>query len=191
MAHPFLLIDGYNLMHATGLARHSYGPGDLEACRNRLLQRLKGRLSEEAVQRTTVVFDAFDAVDGSNRRQIRHGLTVLYAPPGTDADSQLERLIARHSAPRQLLVVSSDHRLHRAARRRRAVAIDSEPFWAGLEPEQTPGSHQPDRPPPERDADWWLRDFFRVQETRELEASEPGDVFDADYLSDLESELDD
>ena len=27
-----LVIDGYNLMHAAGLARATYGPGDLERC---------------------------------------------------------------------------------------------------------------------------------------------------------------
>ena len=33
MLRRYLIIDGYNLMHARGLARRTYGPGQLERCR--------------------------------------------------------------------------------------------------------------------------------------------------------------
>ncbi len=55
---PRLIIDGYNLMHAAGLALRSYGPGELEACRQRLLQLLSDRLPLTQRRRTRVVFDA-------------------------------------------------------------------------------------------------------------------------------------
>ncbi|MCA9102148.1 MAG: NYN domain-containing protein, partial [Planctomycetales bacterium] len=58
------------------------------------------------------------------------GITVHYAADYDDADELIEELIRRDSAPRQLTVVSSDHRLQRAARRRRATAIDSD-VWFG------------------------------------------------------------
>ena len=50
-----------------------------------------------------------------------------------DADLLLEQLIDEHSHPRQLTIVSSDHRLHRAAKSRRAAATDSAEFLAFLE----------------------------------------------------------
>ena len=36
MPLPYHLIDGYNLLHAAGLAREKYGPGDLERALARL-----------------------------------------------------------------------------------------------------------------------------------------------------------
>ncbi len=128
MAVPFLLIDGYNLMHAAGLARPTYGPGDLERCRLRLLQFLNGNLNRAEIVRATVVFDAFDAPSDLSRRQTHDGLKVLFALSGSDADSLIEELIASHSAPRQIVVVSGDRRLQKAARRRRAKSLESGQF---------------------------------------------------------------
>ncbi|MCH2210224.1 MAG: NYN domain-containing protein [Fuerstiella sp.] len=192
MPAPFILIDGYNLMHAIGFARRSYGPGDLEVCRNRLLQQLVLRLNSAAVDRTTVVFDAFGSDDDSGRHQKCQGVSVIYAPAGTDADSEMERLIADHSSPRQLMVVSSDHRLHRAARRRKANVIDSHDFWNSLDPESV-SLLKRDRPAETRNETAFRFDEFVDTEVIVDEAVMPADddVFDSDYLSDLESEFDD
>jgi predicted RNA-binding protein with PIN domain len=128
-----LLIDGYNLMHAAGLARASYGPGDLERCRLRLLSLLAGFLGEEGCRRTTVVFDAKSSPPDGTRQDMFKGILIEYSPTGQEADDVIESLIRRHSAPKQLLVVSSDHRLHKAARRRRAHARDSDQFLEDCE----------------------------------------------------------
>src|SRR5690349_20885382 len=45
MSAGILLIDGYNLLHAAGMAQHDYGPGDLLRCRTRLLKWLLEKLS--------------------------------------------------------------------------------------------------------------------------------------------------
>ena len=123
-----LIIDGYNLMHAAGLARDSYAPGVLERCRLRLLSLVAGLLDEQQRERTTIVFDAKDAPAGGSRQDMFQGILIEYSPPGQEADDVIELLIRQHSAPKQLLVVSSDHRLHKAARRRRAHARDSDRF---------------------------------------------------------------
>lgn len=60
------------------------------------------------------------------------GLDVVYAGANQEADDVIETLIARDSAPRRLLVVSTDRRLVRAARRRRAQSISSEAFLRHL-----------------------------------------------------------
>jgi hypothetical protein len=57
---------------------------------------------------------------------------VLFAVDYDDADALLEELIARHSAPRKLTVVSSDRRLQRAARRRKARVMDSQAWYEEL-----------------------------------------------------------
>jgi|GEM_PF-272309 len=132
MGVPFLIIDGYNLLHAAGLARLRYGPGDLERARHRLLAQLCEKLDVAEQIRGTVVFDAQNSPVDSLRESRHQELHVLFAPAGSDADSVIEELILKHSAPKQVIVVSADHRLHKAARRRGATPIDSEPFWERL-----------------------------------------------------------
>ena len=134
MAKPFFLIDGYNLMHAWGLARSRYGPGDLERLRERFLNELANQLREEQLPRTTIVFDAgpkapHDALSDQNYK----GLRLLYAVREPDADTRIEQLIVSHSAPRQVCVVSSDRRLQIAIRKRKGRFLTSDEFIAQLE----------------------------------------------------------
>ena len=185
MARPFLIIDGYNLMHAAGLARRRYGPGDLERCRNRLITGLASRLSPAAAARTKIVFDAFTAESDLKRHQAAHGLNIVFAPSGTDADSEIERRIAAHPAPRQLLIVSSDHRLHKAAKKRRARSIDSEEFWNSLGDDTELATKPAGKPEPE--ADDHPAEFLNIDVPDDRGSSD--EFFDADYLDDLESEL--
>lgn len=135
---PYLIIDGYNLMHAAGIARPRYAPGGLEACRARLHRELSARLDADVLAAAVVVYDAFDSVSDLDREQQHRGVNVLFAGQGRDADSLIERMLRQHSVPRRVIVVSSDHRLHRAARRRRARCVDSEDFWAELEADVRP-----------------------------------------------------
>jgi len=54
---------------------------------------------------------------------------VLWAGVGTDTDTVMEGKITANTAPRRLTVVSSDNRLRKAARVRRAISVKSEDFW--------------------------------------------------------------
>jgi len=139
-----LLIDGYNLLHAAGLALPRYGPGDLHRRRARLLQKLGELLDLEVQARTTVVFDARRDPPESAPPQTERLIRVVFAPAPLEADDLIEQLLARHSAPRQLLVVSSDRRLRRAAQRRGAASLTSEAFLDQIEDE--PHLHSPARP---------------------------------------------
>lgn len=133
MPRTWLLIDGYNLMHAVGLALKRYGPGELEKRRERFLNHLAARLSDDERSRTTIVFDAGDPTIDAPKEFTRSGMRICFSPADSDADSVVEDLIARHSAPKQLRVVSSDRRLQTAATRRRAAAVRSEEFVAELD----------------------------------------------------------
>ena len=181
MATPFLIIDGYNLLHAAGLARANYAQGDLQRQRHQLLIRLAGSLSTEERQRSTVVFDAIDAPTGLDREFEHNGIAVLFAEPGHEADEVIEHLVATHSASRNLIVVSSDHRLQRAARSRRAESLDSEAFLARLSRRggaaqatlrSSEGSDRATGPSSASDPDvtYWLREFGPIDiETIALE----------------------
>lgn len=181
MPTPFLLIDGYNLMYAAGLARVRYAPGDLERCRHRLLVLIAEQLHPDQRARTTVVFDAQEAPPGAERRMTHQGISVLFAEPGQDADTFLELLIATHSASRQIVLVSSDHRLQKAVAKRHGRSLDSDKFLEVLasgdarrQPETVArssgrsggGKHTTvgNRVPaaPADDLDYWLQQFGSV-----------------------------
>jgi uncharacterized protein len=131
-----VLIDGYNLLHAAGLAKTKYAPGELERRRARLIAKLKDLLDPAQFARTTIVFDARINPPPDRPDPPSGPLTVLFPPRHQEADDLVEELLSKHSAPRQVLVVSSDHRLHKAARRRGATPIDSESFLDQLEVDQ-------------------------------------------------------
>lgn len=159
-----ILVDGYNLLNATGVEGIGGGT-ELERARRGLLTALAGALSEVEVSATTVVFDAQGAPPGLPREERFRGITVLYARGYAEADDLLEELIAADHAPRQLLVVSSDHRLHRAARRRRATPIDSDVWFAQLQVRDGSAgaalASQKPAPTPEL-TDSWLAEFGHV-----------------------------
>lgn len=121
-----ILIDGYNVI--APIAPPGRGATDrwLQDERQRLIDRLSAALPPAMARRTTVVFDAAAAPPGLESRFIRHGIEVEFAVGYAEADDRLEELIAAHSSPKRLTVVSSDHRVQTAARRRGALAIDSD-----------------------------------------------------------------
>ncbi|MEX0703087.1 MAG: NYN domain-containing protein [Planctomycetales bacterium] len=188
MSAPFLIIDGYNLMHAVGMARADYGPGGLEKQRNRFLAWLVRNVPRSQQARTTVVFDAHEAPPGLPRHGSVEQIAVRFAAPGEDADSLIEELIAGHSAPRQVLLVSSDHRLQRAARRRRARFSDSDAFIERLARQAASREKQRQRAaenPPAKEGGTlgaeevagWLAEFGPVPEAENLSpALDPNEV---------------
>jgi uncharacterized protein len=160
-----LLIDGYNLLHASGILGRGVGPGSLERSRAALLNFLAESLEAEILAKTTVVFDAREAPPGLPRSVLHRGITVCFAEPGGDADAVIEGLIVADSSPRRLTVVSSDHRLHRAARRRHAKPIDSDQWYmqvvrARIGRQKGPAhAGKPSGPASESEVQFWLRQF--------------------------------
>ena len=144
MTEAFLLIDGYNLLYAAGLGQADYAPGELLRARRQLLRYLVRRLRSHELRRTTVVFDARHPPEGFPHTSMLCGMRVMFATPDGDADAVIEDLIDRHSAPRRLTLVSSDHRLQQAARRRRAAFLDSDAFFDDLERRAATAAHEVD-----------------------------------------------
>lgn len=120
-----LLIDGYNVIGPVAPPGRGSTEHWLAAERQRLLDRLAEHLDESVRWRTCVVFDAKDAPSHLPPRSEYKGIEVVFARDYPEADDLLEELIAKHPAPRTLSVVSSDHRIARAARRRRAGSFAS------------------------------------------------------------------
>jgi predicted RNA-binding protein with PIN domain len=125
-----LLIDGYNLLNATGIFAQA-GPGtELHRTRVALLNFLSASIDQRERKATTIVFDAAGAPPGLPSMIKHDSITVHFAHRHSDADEMIEELLDQYRAPRSLLVVSSDHRVQRAARRVGATFLDSEEWYS-------------------------------------------------------------
>jgi predicted RNA-binding protein with PIN domain len=140
MSAPILVIDGYNLLHAAGMAQREYRPGDLLRCRTRLLKLLHGKLSAAEIKGTTVVFDARDPPPDRPAQVVVSGIRVLFAKAGGDADALIQDWLFHHPAPRRVTLVSSDRALQRAARSSGAKFIGSHEFLDDLGRRRGPSS---------------------------------------------------
>jgi uncharacterized protein len=139
-----LLIDGYNLLQASGIFPPEGEPATLARSRLALLDFLAQALPPKQLARTIVTFDAVAAPPGLPRELEHRGLAVRFARRGSTADELLEELIAAEPDPRNLLVVSSDHRIQRAARQCGANYLDSEQWYADLtRPQPAPRDEAP------------------------------------------------
>ena len=185
------LIDGYNLMYAGGLLGRKFGPDGFRQVRHRFLSELAATLEPAEAHLTTVVFDARTPPPDRPSETHHKGLTVLYAVHAESADEQIEDLIAHHSSPKTLTVVSSDHRIQQAASRRRSKVMTADAYWTEMDTRKA-RKNQPPRPaepdaktsaPTARESAYWAREFAEVDDlvdARELFGPSPDFPTDAD-----------
>ena len=163
------LIDGYNLMYAGGLLGRKFGPDGFRQVRHRFLNDLAAALDATEAHLTTVVFDA-SAPPPDRASVARHkGMTILFAVDAEDADTRIEELIAHHSSPKTLTVVSSDHRIMKAALRRRSKVMTADAFWTEMDTRKArkhrpivgpaPEHHSKAAAPTELEAAYWAGEF--------------------------------
>jgi hypothetical protein len=167
-----LLIDGYNLLFTSGMDGRGRGAGWLQRARERLIKFLQAKLPASELATTTVVFDAArqpfrnasDGVSISDQAQASSGPQIIFAIDHDEADDLLESMIRKHSAPKSLTVVSSDHRIRKCAIARRATSLDVEAFLAKLEASAThdetelPSDNEDQLLSPD-EVQRWLREF--------------------------------
>ncbi len=198
------LIDGYNLMYAGGLLGRKFGPEGFRNARHRFLNDLAATLEPLEAHLTTIVFDAnTPAPDGSS--STRHkGMTILYAVDVESADDRIEDLIAHHSSPRTLTVVSSDNRIRRAATRRKARVMTADEYWCQMDSRKdrrksspstpSPVPVEPERlaPPSTADSAFWAEEFREVAESEEARLAFGRDpIFPSDdEIARIEREVD-
>ena len=165
-----LIVDTYNVLHHPLAHRelpHDAGAAELAA----LIAAGRHRRS-----RAVLVCDSMPRNMGPMahrcaelRFQVEHA-ELIYAGPGRDADSLIERLIEAEHAPRRMSVVSSDRRLQKAARRRRARVIPSDDFLRSLIRDVDRGKSRWLRPafttevPLSPGAIRYWKDLFRIDE---------------------------
>jgi len=176
-----ILIDGYNLLNETGVFPEGRNAGTLERARVALLDFLAETLDAEELTQTIIVFDAAEAPPGLPDRYDYYGMDVQFSRGYPEADVLLEELIQADSTPRKLIVVSSDHRLQRAARRRRARYLDSDKWYARLVARRRASRRDQEPQLPVRrelddaELDTWINEFSDVDVERlkkEIEQAE-------------------
>jgi predicted RNA-binding protein with PIN domain len=182
-----LLIDGYNLLHVTDIFGSAVGAETaLHASRHALLDYLASALDAKARAATTIVFDAAGAPPGLPQTLSHEGITVRFARRHSDADEMIEDLIEAHPAPRSLVVVSSDHRVQRAARRRGATYVDSDRWFEDLRTVRRNLEKAADaiaKPTAEmtpEQVDYWVKKFAEPAANEE-----PESLFPPGYAEDL------
>ena len=125
-----LLIDTYNVLHTVGVL-----PPDLAGVDVQSLVRLLEN-SRYRDDRITLVCDGIAPPDPPRGAggPPAHTLdvSIRYSGHGKPADDLIGQLIRASTSPRRLSVVSSDHEVLRAARRRRCKMLTSQEFLQQL-----------------------------------------------------------
>lgn len=157
-----LLVDGYNLLHASGVFGRPSDPPTLETARRALLDFLAGHLNERERALATIVFDGKDAPPGLPAESMHGKLSIVFSRRKTTADELIGEMIAEEPDPKHLLVVSSDHGVQRSARQRGCHFQDSETWCRDVRERTTAAETVTDKPEPVQSADevrHWLREF--------------------------------
>ena len=129
----YVIVDGYNLIFQCGLEGRYSDDRALERARERLYRELADQLPDDLRAKTTIVFDSESRPAGvdSDRYTVK-GMTIQFAVGYPDADTLIMELIRKHPAAGSLTVVSSDHRIQKSARARRAHPVDSDVWYDSL-----------------------------------------------------------
>ncbi|GBD37362.1 hypothetical protein HRbin36_02493 [bacterium HR36] len=169
------LVDGYNVLYSLGLLRKESGPRAAARARQALLQRIAAALGAEA-HKVLVLFDAARAPADLRRQEQFGPLRVRYSPRHQDADSLIIEL-AQGYLPSQVVIVSADRALRRAARRRKCQCWTPDQFVAWLEQCRrqrlaVPGSDEKERLAAQ-ETQTWLREFAHLDKDPSLGQADP------------------
>jgi predicted RNA-binding protein with PIN domain len=119
---PFL-IDGYNLQRQI----HKIDP-EFETLSDTYLCNILSRYLKAIRDQGQIIFDGIGPPDKTEFENLDN-IEVIFTGRNIDADSVIEQKIKANTAPKRLVVVSSDRRLRAGAAKRKAIGIKSEDFW--------------------------------------------------------------
>jgi len=122
---PFL-IDGHNLLHSILKTSEDFEPvTDIQLC------NILGRFLKKIGEKGRIVFDGTGPRDKTGFDNIANP-EVVFSGLNIEADTVIENAIKANTAPKRLIVVSSDRRIRKAAQARKAKAVKSELFWINV-----------------------------------------------------------
>lgn len=153
------LVDGYNLLRAIQKIEEFSTFTDVQMCRavSDFLSSIRDR--------GHIVFDGIGPPDKSAFGGMPN-LEIFFSGNNQDADSVIEQRISDNTAPKSLVVVSSDRRIRNSAARRKAPSINALAFWQLLLKQLEKAANRPAPEPVQkrhgltnRETDLWLRKF--------------------------------
>jgi predicted RNA-binding protein with PIN domain len=189
-----LLIDGYNLLHFSGLLGKGRGGVWLQSGRKKLLVWLQEHLPHDQHARTCVVFDASANPLAVDSEFAAYGeIKVRFSLGYENADALIEELIEQHPTPKSLTVVSSDHRIQRCAKAHRCRFLDCDAWLDSLprrDEESRPSSSSTYKPAEMLSAEGlsnyevqlWLKEFGIVINEDRMEATESFPDLDSSHM---------
>ena len=151
-----VIVDTFNVLHTTGVLPPELAGVDLEG-----LARLI-RSSRYARERVTLVCDGFGTENAIDQTSF---LQVSFAGLGRSADDLIAELVDRSTAPRLLVVVSSDNQVLRSAKRRGSKRLTAEQFLQQLAddvralPRTNRPAAKPSAPVPDDEVARWIAHF--------------------------------
>jgi len=109
----YLLVDGYNIIHAWDDLREIVENSSLEDARDKLLRILSNYQGAKGLAKGTVivVFDAHKVVGGTGSVQMHGGLNVVYTSEAETADHYIERTTAVYVKNRCAVTVATSDSL--------------------------------------------------------------------------------
>lgn len=120
------LIDGYNLLGAVRKA-DEFHAGMNEAGLCSKLSEFLHRMRQEG----RIYFDGTGPPDKAGLSGLSN-IEVIFTGPGVEADHRIAEEIEQSTAPKYLVVVSTDRQVRAGAEKRKAGVIRSEDFWPTL-----------------------------------------------------------
>ena len=154
-----VIVDGYNLLRSVQQSDDQFETLD-EVGMCRMISEYLRRVRDHG----HIVFDGIGPRDKTNLGGLGN-LEVYFSGASTDADTIIEERIEANTAPKSLIIISTDRRLRAAAGKRKAMCVRSEMFWPSLMRQLEKSGKR--RPEPrekhdginENETDEWL-DFF-------------------------------
>jgi uncharacterized protein len=124
-----VIIDGYNLLHADR-SLNNVNSIELQRERERLIDRLSTYQRMRACG-LTVVFDGWQEGWGTETREKKKGIEVVFSKLGEKADEVIKRLAKERGSG--TVVITSDREVARFVQRMDVAVIPSEQFRERLE----------------------------------------------------------
>jgi predicted RNA-binding protein with PIN domain len=124
-----LIIDGYNLLHV-GRFIVPLNPIELQRERDRLIDQLSSYRLLKGCE-ITIVFDGWQAGWGTEKRERKKGIELIFSRLGEKADEVIKRLVKEKGSG--ATVVTSDRDVSRYAERMAVAVIRSDQFKEKIE----------------------------------------------------------
>jgi predicted RNA-binding protein with PIN domain len=152
-----IIIDGYNLLRSVQRIEEYQSLDEAALCRI---------ISEYLLRVRTYAHVVFDGIGPPDKSELSgiDNLEVYFSGEHLEADDVIEEKIEEYSAPKNMIVVSTDRRIRAAAAKRKSVSVTSDLFWLSLieqldKKKPTPMPKEKRHGITESEADAWMDEF--------------------------------